>query len=53
MQLNGQNESYALLPLYAAPPPVPAFLGLGMHALTFAGKVDLASTDQGCPPHHQ
>jgi hypothetical protein len=45
MQLNGQNESYALLPLYAAPPPVPAFLGLGMHALTFAGKVDLASTD--------
>ena len=44
MQLNGQNELYALLPLYAAPPPVPAFLGLGMHALTFAGEVDLAST---------
>ena len=41
MQLNGQNESYALLPLYAAPPPVPAFLGLGMHALTFAGEVYL------------
>ena len=44
MQLNGQNESYALLPLYAAPPPVPAFLGLGMHALTFAGEVYLEST---------
>ena len=44
MQLNGQNKSYALLPLYAAPPPVPAFLGLGMHALTFAGEVYLEST---------
>jgi hypothetical protein len=43
MQLNGQNESYALLPIYAAPPPVPAFAGLGSHALTFAGEVDLAS----------
>ena len=45
MQLNGQNESYALLPIYAAPPPVPAFAGLGMHALTFAGEVDLMSTN--------
>ena len=43
MQLNGQNELYALLPIYAAPPPVPAFAGLGSHALTFSGEVDLAS----------
>jgi hypothetical protein len=43
MQLNGQNESYALLPINAEPPPVPAFAGLGAHALTFAGEVDLVS----------
>src|SRR4249920_2407968 len=41
MQLNGQNESYALLQISAAPPPIPAFAGLGTHALAFAGEVDL------------
>jgi hypothetical protein len=44
MQLNGQNESYALLPINAEPPPAPAFAGLGAHALTFAGEVYLEST---------
>ena len=44
MQLNGQNELYALLPLYAAPPPVPAFLGLGMHALHLLARSILKST---------
>ena len=43
MQLNGQNKSYALLPLYAAPPPVPAFLGLDART-HIAGEVDLAFT---------
>jgi hypothetical protein len=41
MQLNGQNESYALLPISAAPPPIKAFAGLGTHALAFAGEVDI------------
>ena len=44
MELNGQNESYALLPISANPPPIKAFAGLGPHALTFAGEVGLLST---------
>jgi hypothetical protein len=39
MEANGENESYALLQILAAPP----FDGLGNHAIAFAGEVDISS----------
>lgn len=42
MELHGQKESYALLQINAAPPPIEAFAGLGLHAIVFSGEVDLS-----------
>jgi hypothetical protein len=43
MELHGQKESYALLQINAAPPPIEAFAGLGLHAIDFSGEVDLSA----------
>jgi hypothetical protein len=45
MKLKGHNESYALLPISANPPPIEAFAGLGAHAIAFSGEVSLQGQD--------